>query len=474
MKEGQTGGVTIIVDETSDTVADDEPVNVLIITSVATYYCDTIFVQHDKEDEIKYGDAFGNAVVDWWDRWIVPYEDPNATPLRYAVRACVTDNVNYNIGAFRKHWAVKFPKATHIRCVAHILNLVGGVFRDHKCMQVLREYMAKARSVLKGKKNIKCRQRLRKHLRQPGAGADVEGKSAPPDWADTRWSGWYDCSIWHCNNSVDFSALVGVEANGPDAPATMKDFHQWLSANAALVHLQLIFVVEHAKEVFELLDRVQVSTSATLLHGNPQNRRKPQMHRVYNRMFALHTTLQELVTQKTLRNLTNVRLHCKTLGGTNVHDVNHWTKQFLECLGAVHAKLWKYVSKHMDFAKEARIFDPRQLPNLPMDPAAYPLMLPNNVQAQVVDNGEWALYKACVAPDNGDFDIHQWRDSMKDRLPTMYPYAIQTLCIPHTSCDVERSFSMWKNVRPEKQYNMQHALHKAYVSFGFNGVVDAS
>ena len=55
-----------------------------------------------------------------------------------------------------------------------------------------------------------------------------------------------------------------------------------------------------------------------------------------------------------------------------------------------------------------------------------------------------------------------------------YPYAIQTLCIPHTSCDVERSFSMWKNVRSEKQYNMQHALHKAYVSFGFNGVVDAS
>ena len=241
-----------------------------------------------------------------------------------------------------------------------------------------------------------------------------------------------------------------------------------------LVRLQLIFVVEHAKEVFALLDRVQVSTSATLLHGNPQNRRKPQMHRVYNRMFSLHTTLQELVTQKTLRNLTNVRLHRKTLGGTNVHDVNHWTKQFLECLGAVHAKLWKHVSKHMNFAKEARIFDPKQLPNLPMDPTAYPLMLPNNVQAQVVDNGEWALYKACVVPDNGDFDIHQWWDSMKDRLPTMYPYAIQTLCIPHTSCDVERSFSMWKNVRSEKQHNMQHALHKAYVSFGFNGVVDAS
>ena len=86
------------------------------------------------------------------------------------------------------------------------------------------------------------------------------------------------------------------------------------------------------------------------------------MHHVYNRMFSLHTTLQELGTKKTLRNLTNVRLHRKTVGGTNVHDVDHRTKQFFECLGAMHAKLWKYVSKHMDFAKQARIFDPRQLP----------------------------------------------------------------------------------------------------------------
>ena len=55
----------------------------------------------------------------------------------------------------------------------------------------------------------------------------------------------------------------------------------------------------------------------------------------------------------------------------------------------------------------------------------------------------------------------------------MHPYAIQTLCIPHTSCDVEHSFSMLKNVRSEKQYSMQRALYMVYVSFGFNGIVDA-
>ena len=71
-------------------------------------------------------------------------------------------------------------------------------------------------------------------------------------------------------------------------PQRLKDVHQWLRVNAPLVRLQLISVVEHAKEVFELLDRVQVSTSATLLHGSPQNRRKSQMPRVYNPVFSQH------------------------------------------------------------------------------------------------------------------------------------------------------------------------------------------
>ena len=103
----------------------------------------------------------------------------------------------------------------------------------------------------------------------------------------------------------------------------------------------------------------------------------------------------------------------------------------------------------------------------------YPLMFPENVRAQLVESSGWVLYKASVVEDTHDFDIHWWWDSMKDRLPTVYAYAIETLYIVHTSCDVERSFSMGKNVRSEKQYSMNHGLHKAYVSFRFHGVVNA-
>ena len=102
-----------------------------------------------------------------------------------------------------------------------------------------------------------------------------------------------------------------------------------------------------------------------------------------------------------------------------------------------------------------------------------PSMLPNNVHAHVVDDGEWALQKASVVPDDGDLDIqHRW-DGMKDRLPTMYPYAIRTLCIPDTPCDVERPFSTRKNVGSVKQHNIQHASNKAHVSFGSSGIAVA-
>ena len=71
------------------------------------------------------------------------------------------------------------------------------------------------------------------------------------------------------------------------------------------------------------------------------------------------------------------------------------------------------------------------------------------------------------------FDILEWWEAMAGRLPIMYHYARRTLAIPHTSCDVERSFSVWKRVRSDKQYSMKEGTHKAYVSFCFNGVVPA-
>ena len=46
---------------------------------------------------------------------------------------------------------------------------------------------------------------------------------------------------------------------------------------------------------------------------------------------------------------------------------------------------------------------------------------------------------------------HGWR------LPRLYCVPCRTLAIPHTSCDVERSFSAWKRVRSEKYLRMKES-----------------
>ena len=92
-------------------------------------------------------------------------------------------------------------------------------------------------------------------------------------------------------------------------------------------------------------------------------------------------------------------------------------------------------------------------------------------QQTLLENGEWKVYRDSVTPSTPQFDVLQWWEGMAVRLPTMYRIARSILAIPHTSCDVERSFSVWKRVRSDKQQSMAEGTHKAYVSFCFNGVV---
>ena len=78
-----------------------------------------------------------------------------------------------------------------------------------------------------------------------------------------------------------------------------------------------------------------------------------------------------------------------------------------------------------------------------------------------------------VVPGNQNFDILQWWEGMRDRLPLLHRCVRRVLTIPHTSCDVERTLSMWKRVCSNKQHSSKEGTHKAYVSFCFNSTVPA-
>ena len=263
---------------------------------------------------------------------------------------------------------------------------------------------------------------------------DGDSKRTPPGWAYTRWAEWFDCTLWHCSHFVLFHDWVSVEAL-PDAPAPMIDFKEWLDTHSADVRLLLLFVVGHAPEVFRLLDKVQVSVASTFCGDGTTRRPKPTMHRFFNRFHTLHCTLQQVVDTKLLRPQKEKRLHRKKQNGTALYDVDTMCARLLEVLAAAKDKLWKYVGKHMELAKQARILDPTQMGALPHEIASFPLIFSTQTQRQLLENGEWKVYRDSIRLSTPQFDVLQWWEGMALRLPTMYPIAWSILANPHSSCN---------------------------------------
>ena len=51
-------------------------------------------------------------------------------------------------------------------------------------------------------------------------------------------------------------------------------------------------------------------------------------------------------------------------------------------------KLWKYVGKHMELAKQDRILDPTPMGALPHEIASFPLIFSAQTQRQLLENGK--------------------------------------------------------------------------------------
>jgi hypothetical protein len=58
-------------------------------------------------------------------------------------------------------------------------------------------------------------------------------------------------------------------------------------------------------------------------------------------------------------------------------------------------------------------------------------------------------------------------------LPNLSFMALRILAIPHTSCDVERSFSYYRLSRNNLQQSLTPEHHIGRVSFVMNGIVPA-
>ena len=85
-------------------------------------------------------------------------------------------------------------------------------------------------------------------------------------------------------------------------------------------HLSLL-VVEHAYEVFKLMQIVQVSVASTFVLPKEQRPAKPTMYRVHNEMHDLRTTLRQVADSKRVRPGTESQRTRKNGAGGNKYNV---------------------------------------------------------------------------------------------------------------------------------------------------------
>ena len=79
-------------------------------------------------------------------------------------------------------------------------------------------------------------------------------------------------------------------------------------------------------------------------------------------MHDLHTTLRQVVDSKKGYRIST---HPKNVSRGDKYNVPDWRAHFLDIIDDASQKLWKYVGRYLEVAKDARILDPTLMAALP-------------------------------------------------------------------------------------------------------------
>ena len=119
-----------------------------------------------------------------------------------------------------------------------------------------------------------------------------------------------------------------------------------------------LFVVEHANEVFGVLEDIQVSVAATFVPSKHPRRAKPIMHSVYNMQHNVHSLLQHFAESYSLRSGTESQLTNKNQSGKFKYDVSLWRDQFLDVVKDASKKIVEVRRKARGASQTSTYFGP--------------------------------------------------------------------------------------------------------------------
>ena len=118
----------------------------------------------------------------------------------------------------------------------------------------------------------------------------------------------------------------------------------------------------------------------------------PHVHGVYHHICELYAALGARVDIKSLGPSTEGWLEHNNAADQNVHQQRQ--RIGTNFSDVVRTAKDEYVKNHMDFAKQVRIVDPRQLAGISPEISDVPTISPSSIHDQIVNSGEWESIEA--------------------------------------------------------------------------------
>ena len=448
--------ISIIFDEMSD----DEgrfvlnvlfaPLEINNLGRITSYLADTLFLQKTNHATVS------QAVIRTLTEYNIDFND---------VIVFDTDNAAYMKKAYKDVFSSICPKAIHVTCLAHILDLVGESFR--KPFAMLDNFMKRFTQMFYNM----AAQRKGRYLRylkeklddmEPDPTNPTRKARMAPDPIATRWSSWFFAAKYHLKYFDLYADFLKEEMKlTKTPPVSVQTLHELLSnpETHTLLNVHLAFVVAKSEPIV-ILEKVFQS-------------RVPCSVKAFDAMEDLQLYF-ETHKQLTLQSCNDIF--------AKVPDVDNMTiAQRLECIQTFKQafddagdKLQKYLTDGqpgIEFLKAVRIFNPCKVYLLPPEKGLY-VAIPGMDDIPI---HEWVLYTERLARDAaaraghvGQFDVLSFWHSVEDRVPTLSQLAATYVNCVTNSADAERSFSLYNLVVTCRRTQLSQDSIKALVFLYYN------
>uniref|UniRef100_H3BB72 HAT C-terminal dimerisation domain-containing protein n=1 Tax=Latimeria chalumnae TaxID=7897 RepID=H3BB72_LATCH len=304
------------------------------------------------------------------------------------ITAIVTDNVTY----MERSMKPLFLNAVHATCVAHLLNLVGDMWRKKfvKVNDLVTFVNCPARKA-----------RFHMHLEEKGKSPCI-----PPIPVITHWNTWFNAALFHLAHVEDYISFFKEEKDR--------------SSNA----IELC----QSPEVLEEPNILQKYAPAITHTSTKYEESVIRSHVVNNEMRDLIMWVKSSADE---------REHA--MGREALLNSTEKIETYMQCNSNA-----RFCQPAAAFFNAHRVFDPNQAKYLIIPEKevfeAIPLFEDNSVAQR-----EYHAYLKTVYEMQCE-NVYQFWKTMETRFPTLAVIAIRCLTVPVNSVDAERSFSAYKNV----------------------------